>query len=446
MFKDEEEKLERWKEEIIKTEVPQDELEVAIQHGLHRAQQTKQLKKRPVVKRGVWTAIVAAVLFLALVTSVRVSTTFAGVVASLPGMEGLVELIRYDKGIAAAIDNDAFQRLHLSAEKEGVTLTLEGVIADEKEMVLFYTTKGEKSDEILFMNGTPELINESGENVAVDVLAGSMMGEPKLAERGAYLGIRIDNEIDETTFTLKATLESQLRSIDYEIPFSLEKKRKPAEKYPINQTVVIEGQEITIQSVEMSSIRVGIHFQEDPSNTKEILWFEDFKLVDEKGDKWTSPITEEGLVYGIRSDGENEALYMPINYFNQPKELYMEFTKLQTVDKDQTYVLVDMDKQIILEQPSDGRFKSVEKRGNNIVFLFDSGTELHTTPLNSTAKIVESGEIIGPGPNGNGMRVIDESHVEQIIDLPPGTIKGLMKFDITSYPQWIREDVRIKIK
>ena len=443
MFKEEEDKLEKWKEEIAKAVVPQDELEGAIRQGLQRAKQAEKVEKRPVVKRGVWTAIVAAVLFFALVTSVRVSTTFAGAVASLPGMEGLVELIRYDKGIAAAIDNDDFQRLHLSAEKDGVTLTLEGVIADEKEMVLFYTVKGGKLDEILFMNGTPELMNNNGKNVAVDVLAGATLDESKSTERGAYLSVRIDNAIDETAFTLKAKMESQFRSIDYEIPFSLEKKRKPAEKYPIHQTVVIEGQEITFQYVEMSTLRVGIHFQINPSNTKEILSFDDLKLVDKKGKKWTS-INENGIGYGIRSEGENQVMYLPINYFKQPEELYMEFTKIQALDKDETHVLVDMDKQIILEQPSDGRFKTVERRGNEIVFLFDSGTEMHTTALNPNVEIVESGERVSPITNG--MRTVDERFLETSVELPPGTIKGLMKFDIASYPQWIREEVRIRIK
>lgn len=443
MFKEEEDKLEKWKEEIEKAVVPQDELEGAIRQGLQRAQQAEKVKKRPVVKRGVWTAIVAAVLFLALVTSVRVSTTFAGAVASLPGMEGLVELIRYDKGIASAIDNDDFQRLHLSAEKDGVTLTLEGVIADEKEMVLFYTVKGEKSDEILFMNGTPGLMNNNGKNVAVDVLAGATLDERKSTERAAYKSVRIDNAIDETTFTLKATMESKLRSIDYEIPFSLGKKIKPVEKYPINQTVVIEKQEITFQYVEMSTLRVGIHFQINPFNTKEILSFDDFKVVDKKGKKWTST-NENGIGYGIRSDGENKVMYLPINYFDQPKELYMEFTKLQALDKDETYVLVDMDKQIILEQPSDGRFKEVGIWGNHLRFVFDSGTELHTSVFSGKVEIVESGEIIDPVTNG--MRVLDERYLETSVELPPGTIKGLMKFDITSYPQWIREDVRIRIK
>ncbi|WP_342505947.1 DUF4179 domain-containing protein [Sporosarcina sp. FSL K6-2383] len=443
MFKDEEEKLEKWKEEIEKVGVLETELEGAIRQGLQRAQHAKRVKKRPVVKRGVWTAVVAVILLLALVTSVRVSTTFAGAVASLPGMEGLVELIRYDKGIAAAIDNDDFQRLHLSAEKDGVTLTLEGVIADEKEMVLFYTVKGEKSDEILFMNGTPELINNNGKNVAVDVLAGVTLDERKSTERAAYQSVRIDNAIDETMFTLKAKMESKFRSIDYEIPFSLEKKRKPAEKYPIHQTVVIEGQEITFQYVEMATLRVGIHFQINPSNTKEILSFDDFKLVDNKGKKWTS-INENGIGYGIRSEGENQVMYLPINYFNQPKELYMEFTKLQALDKDETHVLVDMDKQIILEQPSDGRFKEVGIMGNHLRFLFESGTELHTSVFSGEVEIVESGEIIDPVTNG--MRVLDERHLETSVELPPGTIKGVMKLDIASYPQWIREDVRIRIK
>ena len=39
MFRDEEDKLEKWKEEIEKASVPQNELEGAIRQGLQRAQQ-----------------------------------------------------------------------------------------------------------------------------------------------------------------------------------------------------------------------------------------------------------------------------------------------------------------------------------------------------------------------------------------------------------------------
>ena len=74
--------------------------------------------------------------------------------------------------------------------------------------------------------------------------------------------------INKSDFIFKVKLESDSRSIDYEIPFSLAKEKMPTIRYPINETVSIEGQKITIKQIEISPIKVGVHVHVDPSNTK----------------------------------------------------------------------------------------------------------------------------------------------------------------------------------
>ena len=152
MFDEEEKKLAKWKEIIEKKDVPQDELELAIKQGFQRAKNSPKVNKRPYVKRGAWSAIVAAILLIALVTSIRVIPAFASAVASIPGMEKIVALIQDNKGLQAAIDNEYYQQLNQSIEKDGVTLTLDGAIADEQEIVIFYTLKGVKDGEEFGVN------------------------------------------------------------------------------------------------------------------------------------------------------------------------------------------------------------------------------------------------------------------------------------------------------
>ena len=90
VFDEEEKKLAKWKEMIDKTDVPQAELELAIKQGFQRAKNAPRVNKRPYVKRGVWSAIVAAVLLITVVTSIRVLPAFANAVASIPGMKKIV--------------------------------------------------------------------------------------------------------------------------------------------------------------------------------------------------------------------------------------------------------------------------------------------------------------------------------------------------------------------
>ena len=101
------------------------------------AKNAPKVKKRPYVRRGVWSAIVAAILLITVVTSIRAIPAFADVVASIPGMEKIVALIQDNKGLQAAIDNEYYQLLNHSIDKDGVTLTLDGAIADEQEMITF---------------------------------------------------------------------------------------------------------------------------------------------------------------------------------------------------------------------------------------------------------------------------------------------------------------------
>ena len=152
MFNEEEEKLEKWKEEIEKVDVPQDELELAIRKGLQRAQHVKQVKKRPAVKRGVWSVVVAAVLLITFATSIRVSTVFANAVASIPGMEKIVALIQDNKGYSRQSTMTITKVIGVSGESSGVKVTVDGIIADEMNLVLFYTIEFRQNHKSDFIN------------------------------------------------------------------------------------------------------------------------------------------------------------------------------------------------------------------------------------------------------------------------------------------------------
>ena len=185
MFRKEETKLEKWKAEIEQAIVTDDLLEDAIKQGFQRAKDTHPVRrKRPYVKRGIWSIVVAAILFITLVTSIRVSPVMANAVASIPGMERFVDFIRDDKGLASAIKNEYYQELNLSTEKEGVTLTLDGVLADEQEMIIFYTIKGAEKNE-RFELGLPDITDRQGRDIA--------------KYRGAEPGLGFDEKGSEQT-------------------------------------------------------------------------------------------------------------------------------------------------------------------------------------------------------------------------------------------------------
>jgi len=439
VFDEEEYKLAKWKETIEKTDVPQDELELAIKQGFQRAKNTSKVKKHPYVKRGVWSVIVAAILFFTLVTSIRAIPAFADVVASIPGMEKFVALIQDNKGLQAAMDNEYYQLLNHSIDKDGVTLTLDGAIADEQEMILFYTVKGFNEGE-QFSGGLPQITDNEGGDIVIRASADSLTDVDGIGlEQASKVNVQFREGINKSEFIFKVKLESDSRSIDYEIPFSLAKEKMPTIRYPVNETVSIEGQKITIKQIEISPIKVGVHVHVDPSNTKKIFGFEDLRLIDDKGEIWSS-ITNGLIASGTSEYGK--VYYLQSNYFEQPQGLTLTFNKLQAMDKNEAYVVIDTDKGIILEQPTDQRF-TVKKTTRSLIELYLNGEkEFHHDPFisffDAEGKDIQS--------MGGGFSRDSNERIEISVRLPDEPYVNPIKLPLYGYPQWIEGKAEIKIK
>ncbi|MFD1927516.1 DUF4179 domain-containing protein [Sporosarcina siberiensis] len=438
MYKNEEDKLEQWKKQIEERPISEIRLEQAIKNGFERGRLGKSRKNKRIYKRSIWSVFVAAILLITLVTSIRVSPVFANAIASIPGLERFVEFIREDKGLESAMNNEYYQELNLTSEKEGVTLTLKGVIADEEEMVLFYTLNGARKDEVFHL-GLSDITDRKGNDV---MRWGSATPDPISFETGKELAVKINigfkEGVNESEFILKATAKSTEREIDFDIPFSLAKEKMPTTRYLVNETVSIEGQKVTIQQIEISPLKVAISIRTNPNNTKIIFGFEDLRLMDENGEMWTS-------INGITSSGtENEdekIYYLESNYFENPEELTLMFNKLQAMDKDEAYILIDTEKEVILEQPADQRYSIQDIKKGYLEFLLKSEEGYHTSPFNSfiDAEGKEVSFTSGSfSSNGDDTAVIG-------MDFPKGPFVNPVKLPLHGYPQWIEGNVKVKI-
>ena len=145
MFEEEKQKLEKRKSLIDQVEIPLDKLQMSVKSGFEKAKQEK-IRKRKITQRSLWSVSLVALLFIAFVTSVNVSPAFANKVSEIPGMERVVALIQNDKGLVAAVENNIYQPINASQTEHGITVTLDGVIADENGMVIFYTVESKEKD------------------------------------------------------------------------------------------------------------------------------------------------------------------------------------------------------------------------------------------------------------------------------------------------------------
>ncbi|MGE8207487.1 DUF4179 domain-containing protein [Heyndrickxia sp. NPDC080065] len=437
MFEKEEKKIADWQEKYEHIDIPMDKIDRAIHLGFEEGKSAGRIMKRK-RKVWIWPSIAVAVLFLGLLTCIRVSPTFATYISSIPGMEKIVELIRDNKGLLAAVENNYAQEIGVSQEKNGMKLTINSVIADEQGIVIFYTINTKEKQKRLQV-----------ENVDLRTIDGK-----KLPEGYSSFGSPAENDIKSYTdsieyffkkpikqqdFKLNMKVKTSERSESFSMKFSINRQEKTSQIYELNKTVEMGGQKIKVKKVTIYPLRVAVHLELNPNNTKKILDFQDLRLVDQNGEVWSKIIN--GVSGRDISDSES-IIYLQSNYFSKPKELYLVMNKIQAIDKDESYVLVDTEKQQILKQPKGNILSILELSGSNLIFT-----------LNTKKKF--NYDIFGLINDAKGNKFYSErSFIEDLdenkkkfgLGLPSKNYTNPLKIELNYYPSWIEGNIKLRVK
>ncbi|GGA60409.1 DUF4179 domain-containing protein [Ornithinibacillus halotolerans] len=435
MFNNEEEKLKKYSESLDKAPISELELDAAIMKGFLNAKEEKKVK-RSGLKWGLSVAFVAIIL-LTFITSIRVSPAFASYVSTIPGMEKIVEMISDNKGMMTAIENEYYQEIGASMEKNGLQITIDGAIADEQGIVLFYSWDWEKKtnpnvDKV-------ELQKASGEELDnVSSFYATYYGDSESTNQG-MMEFYFQTPYDTNDFLLNFEVSGE----EYNIPFSLNELVKTKKVYDVHETVQVEGQKIDVTTVEVYPTRVLVHLEVDSDNTMLLLDFEDIRLVDETGETWG------GIANGFTASGghtdKERIIYLQSNYFHEPEQLYLVFNRIQAIDKEEAYLVIDTEKEVILEQPKGNRLRNLE---------IDSGT----LSLDIHAEREFNGHIYGEVKDADGnildsnssfSRTTDEELVNKMgisFEKNLEKYKSPITIELVYYPNWIEGEAKIKLK
>lgn len=442
MYEKEEQKLTDFKDRLEQIPLPLEAADGAILQGLERAKREK-LKTRANRKRTLWSLAAAALIILTLVTSIRVSPAFANAVASIPGMEKFVELIQFDKGLEGIFENEYYQPIGESQTVGNATLTIDGVILDESGMNIFYKIESAVDMEDIVID-TPVLENEQ------EVPEGSISYNHPITEEDSpkiysdILGFTFQEPVRfenlDFTLDLKVTLDGS--DFDFSVPFTVPENVKPSVVYELDEEVEVEGQKFIVEEVTVYPQRVGIRISFDPDNSKKILQFEDIRLEDENGEAWSS-IANGISAHGTVDDGE-VIYYLQSNYFEAPKELYLRINRMQAVDIEDSYLLVDTDKNLLVHSPKDGRLELIKssRTGFDMILTRDEdpdhtyGLDLRVTDANGQDMEMQY----------SGISSGYEGKQEISIGFDDNGYTNPVRVDLAAYPNYINGDVKIELK
>ncbi len=438
MYEKEEEQLEELRKQLDLVTIPSEQLDGAISQGFERAKREKMKKRKVHIRKyGMLAAVV--LLLVTLVTTIRISPTFAHAVSSIPGLEKIVAMIHYDKGLTAAIENDYFQEINASQTKGNLTLIIDGVILDESGMSVFYTAK---SDGTLKSAQIQNVELRNAEIGPSSISHGMWNEDVKEFSNRIDFHFAESTKLNDLTFSLRMTINEAGKDIEFIIPFTVPEKVKQSHKFLLNREEEIENQKFTIEEVTIHPLRIEVRISINPNNSKKILLFPDIRLEDENGEVWGSSLS------GISGRGIGELeqiIFLQSNYFEKPKELYLRINKLQALNKDEATVIIDSEKNILLNSPSDGRLKLAESNKSHVdLFLTQAEEDEHFSF--TTYKIVDANGKLIRSPSSSMQYDSGKMESHFVFDLETTDYKNPIHLEIDNYPKYIDGNVKIELK
>ncbi|QHE53362.1 DUF4179 domain-containing protein [Pontibacillus sp. HMF3514] len=437
-------------EESLKTfkkeGVPQ-KIDYKIQAGLEKGKNRR--KRWDNWKNSGLSAVAACILFI---LSVNFIPGFSNLAGKVPGLDGIVERVKYDDGLKDAVENEYVQVIDKSVTRDGITFTVDHIIVDKSRLILFYTLTREESNRELAVRGT-SVMNEKGKrlNNSVSAYGGRLSFEEK-----EFSG-RLDfSWRDEVHFTDKLTLTFQVEEFYkehqdkgelIEKPFSItfpidQSKIEESKTYEINQTQSISGQLIHFKKLVSYPTREVLYVEFDQENDMRFLNFYDLHLENEKGEIVSSQ-------EGAQTSGNERKIYLTGKYFKDHEALYIVLTKASALDKNNQQVVVDLQEEELIKAP-DHKLTLFGINRNQESFPEEDLALHFKVDLNGADENITTFGLSRKFEDATGKEysysVQSSSKNDYFIYLEDKNYQNPLTFDINQYPKFINGDIRIRVK
>ena len=366
---------EAWEDLLNQAEQIPDELETRLNRTIARAERREKRRRwlKPLI--GV-TGTAAA--FVLLVNS---SVTFALAASRVPIVRELVEAVAFDPSLKAAVAHDYVQLVGDTYTQDGVTVTVEYLIADPMNVSVFYSLSDEQGRDLELI---PHLQDTAGNALPVSMTFGEEGMEKNEGEKGlfdtlrTYLGL---DKVQKTLYTwrLHATEEGVIQTqmqlhvevrtqeiwqdadmyemderesqdtpavlFTLDIPITIEPQFLQSGKiFPVGQTADVLGQKLTIDEIEVYPSNTRITWHTDPENDAWLTYLP-FYLTDEDGNR------VDGIRNGVSGTGNDRdygggAIWLDSAWYDTAEHLTVHLDDAAIVPKDQDTVLLQADGQL----------------------------------------------------------------------------------------------------
>ena len=338
------------------------QLEFTVTRAKARAKSKRKLR---------WAGIPVGALagtFAAFVLMVNAIPTFALACSGVPFLADLAAAVDWSGSLKAAVENQYVQPVGQSQTKNGVTLTIDYLIVDQKQLNLFITTENENEsltmteldwDVLSETEGCSILDYGNHENgtlrrITFDFGKGSMPSEleVKFAAR-PFSSYERNAEVTFEEARAKEPAAEFIFTIQFDPAFTAS-----GEVLPIGQWVDLDGQRIYVDQLEVYPSHARLKLRDDRSNTLRLVDF-NFYLEDGNGVRYEA----EGGLTG-RSDPDTGFAFdrrVGSPWFSRSRHLSLHITGVSWLDEENNTVTVDLVNQTAQGLPKGVVFEGIRE-------------------------------------------------------------------------------------
>lgn len=448
------------------------DLDRAIRLGIDRGRATRATRARGMRRFAAIGGAVMLALFAGVLT-IRISPAFASAVRDIPGMKAFVDMINRDDdaGLKLAIRSDLMQPVNRMEEHEGIKMTVEGVLADEQRMVLFYELESARENEPLLRLADIRLKKADGSFLQASISYNSpdefkqkeftkgkirgyidvqMSGEEKLQDSvlvEAYVNAAPYNDMQKSRLKMNIGPlfeghNALIGPFRIAIPIDKNKLADMTHVYDLKSEIIAEGQRITFGEASVSPLRVTVRLSYDDSNSKQVTGLGDIRLIDEDGTEWRNKGAFGQNLYFFESP-----------YLRQPKKLFLEGSWFRAIDKAKNELIVDTEKGTLVRKPDDHiRLTGIDHDGDKLKLVFKlikprTADRMIYSLLAKDQFKDGAGYVYDSAEPTDTAAVFASDGLEQQISfrIDAKKYKQPLVFQLNDYPSYIEQPYRIQI-
>ena len=330
-----------------------------------------------------------AACFAVFVLLVNFCAPVAYACSLVPGLRELAAAVTFSRSLTDAVENEYVQPMDLSQTQNDITAEVAYLIVDQKQVNVFYRLDSDKYEKL---SADPDVRSADGnrpescsyhstgfdaENgelrcLSIDFVDNDVPDKLRIALRVnpnmVVEEVAPDHSVDDL-YSSDDVYEEPSYLAEFEFLLEFDPKFTAAGKiFPVNQTVILEGQAITITDIEVYPTHMRVDIEESPDNTAWMKGLE-FYIETDWGMKFDA--ASSGIISTGSADSPSMVSYRAdSSYFYEAEHLKLVITGAQWLRKDMETTYLNLVTGEHGEFPEGAEFDSARKVGNEWVVTF----------------------------------------------------------------------------